>query len=79
MMNSYQPEYETFKCSWLESAPKLMDQNDGHLWDKLLKCMEADMKKALTSKLGTYRLTEFSTSQLMVEIEKVSIHGQLDL
>ena len=73
MMNRYKHEFGTFKCAWSEYAPKLRDQNDGHLRDQLLKCMKGDMKKALASKLGTHRLADISTSQLMVEIEGVQM------
>jgi hypothetical protein len=41
--------------------------------------VEGDMKKALASKLGTYRLAKISTSQLKMEIERVSVQKQLDL
>ena len=37
------------------------------------------MRRALVSKLGTDRLAEISSSQLMAEIERVSVQKQLDL
>ena len=79
MMKSYQHEFETLKCAWSEYAPKLRDQSEGHLRDQLLQCVEADMRRALVSKLGTDRLAEISSSQLMAEIERVSVQKQLDL
>ena len=37
------------------------------------------MRRALVSKLGTDRLAEISSSQLLAEIERVSVQKQLDL
>ena len=64
MMNSDQYEFETFKCAWSEYAPNLRDQNDGHLQDQLLICVEGDMRKALASRLGTHRLAEIVEKKL---------------
>ena len=61
MLDSYRHEFKTFKCAWLEYAPKLRDQDDGYLWDQLLRCVEGDMKKTLTSKLGAVRLNMISS------------------
>ena len=41
--------------------------------------VEGSERWSLASKLGTYRLAEISTSQLMVEIERASVQKQLDL
>ena len=67
--DSYQHEFETFKHAWLEYAPKLRDKNEGYLSDKLWRCMVRDISEALESKIGAERITQISSSQLMVEIE----------
>jgi hypothetical protein len=69
MFESYQHEFET---------PKLRNQDDGHLRDQLLRCVERDMRKALVSKLGAERMTQISSSQLLVEIERISVQKQCD-
>ena len=56
------PILKRFKCAWLDYAPKLRNQDDGHLWDQLLRCVEGDIKKALASKLGAERLNLISSS-----------------
>ena len=69
MFESYQHEFET---------PKLRNQDDGHLRDQLLRSVERDMRKALVSKLGAERMTQISSSQLLVEIERISVQKQCD-
>ena len=43
MLESYHHDFET---------PKLRNQDDGHLRDQLLRCVERDMRNALVSKPG---------------------------
>ena len=66
-LDSYKHEFETFKHTWLEYMPKLGNQKDGYLRDKLWRCVKRDMREALESKLGAKRITQISSSQHMVE------------
>ena len=77
-LDSYQHEFETFKRACLEYVPMLRNQNFGCLRDQLWRCLERDMREALESKLGAERITQISSSQLMVEIERISIQKQCD-
>jgi hypothetical protein len=59
-LDSYQHEFETFRKKWLEYAPKLCDQNEGDLRDKVWKYMEREIREALKSKIGSERITQIS-------------------
>jgi hypothetical protein len=80
MMKSYQHELETFKCAWSEYALKLRDQSEGHLQNQFFNVWrwEGDMRRAMISKLWTDGIEETTSSQLMKEIETVSVQKQLD-
>ena len=60
-------------------CPKLRNQSEEHLKDRLLQCVEGAMMKVLISKLGTDILGEITSSQLLSEIERVLVQTQLDL
>ena len=78
MLEGYQHEFQTIKCVWLEYAPKLRNQENGQLRYHRLRCVERDMQKALASKLGAERMTQMSSTQLLVEIERGSVQKQCD-
>ena len=78
-LDSYQHEFETFKRTWLEYVPMLRNQNDGYLRDQLWGCVERDMIEALELKLGAERISQILSSQLMVEIERISVQKQCDV
>jgi hypothetical protein len=40
---------------------QVRNQNEGYLSDKLWRCMERDISKALESKLGAERITQISS------------------
>ena len=65
-LDSYQHESETFKRAWLEYVPMLRNQNDGYLRDQLWRCVERGIREALESKLRAERITQISSSHLMV-------------
>ena len=57
----------------------MSNQNEGYLRDELWRCMVRDIREALESKLGSERITQISSSQLMVEIERISFQKQCDI
>ena len=57
----------------------MCNQTEGNLQDKIWRCVERDIREALESKLGSERITQISSSQLMVEIERISFQKQCDV
>ena len=60
----------------MEYAPRLRNLDEGYLRDKLWKCMDRGITEELASKLGAEWISQISSTQLMVEIERVSIQKQ---
>ena len=72
-LDSYRCEFETFKKARLEYAPRLCNQDEGNLRDKLWKSVDRDVREALELKLGAEQISQISLTQLMLEISSVTL------